>query len=61
MSPATQIDKFIINHSLILLKEIKRYENGSLKKDMKMDRSKNAKTSDTTKVNSTQSYQSGHK
>ena len=50
MSPATQTDKFISNHSLILLKEIKRYENRSLKKK--------AKTHDTTTVNLTQSNQS---
>ena len=32
MSPATQTDKLISNHAIILLKETKRYENKSLKK-----------------------------
>ena len=32
MSPATQIDKFISNHAIILLKEKKRYEYRSVKK-----------------------------
>ena len=51
MSPATQTDKLISNHAIILLKEIKRYENKSLKK-------KNAKTHDTITVNLTRSDQS---
>ena len=33
MSTATQTDKLISNHAIILLKEIKRYENKSLKKN----------------------------
>ena len=32
MSPTVQIDKPISNHAIILLKEIKRYENRLLKK-----------------------------
>ena len=52
MSPAIQIDKLMSNHIIILLKEIKRYENRSLKKN------KNAKTHDTITVNLNQSDQS---
>ena len=53
MSPAIQIDKLMSNHVIILLKEIKRYENRSLKK-----KKKNAKTHDTITVNLNQSDQS---
>ena len=49
MSPATQIDKFVSNHAIILLKEIKRYENRSVKK---------TQTHDTMTVNLIQSNQS---
>ena len=53
MSPATQTDKLISNHAIILLKEIKRYANRLLKK-----KKKNAKTHDTITVNLTRSDQS---
>ena len=49
MSPATQIDKFISNHAIILVKEIKRYENRLVKK---------TQTQDTLTVNLIQSDQS---
>ena len=49
MSPATQIDKFVSNHAIILLKEIKRYENRLVKK---------TQTHDTMTVNLIQSNQS---
>ena len=54
MSPATQIDKFISNHAVMLLKEKKRYENRLLKKKQKKKKTKkNAKTHDATAVNLT--------
>ena len=52
MSPAIQIDKLMSNHVIILLKEIKRYENRSLKKK------KTEKTHYTITVNLNQSDQS---
>ena len=52
MSPAIQIDKLMSNHVIILLKEIKRYENRSIKKK------KTRKTHDTITVTLNQSDQS---
>ena len=52
MSPATQTDKFISNHAIILVKGLKRYENRPVKK---------TQTHDTLTVNLIQSDQSRFK